>query len=81
MSFVRYWGEGHIIENPANIRDLWLRRLAWFDEFGDISRDGAGNMIFEGNLVKSRGGAAPLRPADYATVELFQPGGDKAALD
>jgi dipeptidyl aminopeptidase/acylaminoacyl peptidase len=40
-SFVRYWGETHVLENPANIRDSWQRRLAWFDEFGDIARDGA----------------------------------------
>jgi dipeptidyl aminopeptidase/acylaminoacyl peptidase len=32
--FVRYWGEGHILESPANIRDMWARILAWFEEFG-----------------------------------------------
>ena len=31
--FVRYWGEGHVIESPANIRDMWTRIFAWFDEF------------------------------------------------
>jgi dipeptidyl aminopeptidase/acylaminoacyl peptidase len=31
--FVRYWGEGHVLESPANIQDLWERILAWFDEF------------------------------------------------
>jgi len=30
---VRYWGEGHNIESPANIRDLWTRIYAWFDEY------------------------------------------------
>lgn len=28
--FVRYWGEGHILQSPANIRDLWQRLFAWF---------------------------------------------------
>jgi dipeptidyl aminopeptidase/acylaminoacyl peptidase len=79
--FVRYWGEAHVLENPANIRDLWQRRLAWFDEFGDIARDSAGHMMFEGALVKSRSSAMPLRPADYERFELFQPGADKTALD
>ena len=32
-TFVRYWGEGHVLEGPANIRDLWRRIYAWFDEF------------------------------------------------
>jgi dipeptidyl aminopeptidase/acylaminoacyl peptidase len=32
-SFVRYWGEGHVLESPANIRDMWNRVFAWFDEF------------------------------------------------
>jgi dipeptidyl aminopeptidase/acylaminoacyl peptidase len=80
-SFVRYWGETHVLENPANIRDSWQRRFTWFDEFGDIARDGTGHMIFEGDLVKSRGSAMPLRPADYEHFEFFQPGGDKVALD
>jgi len=32
-SFVRYWGEGHVLSSPANIRDMWQRIFAWFDEF------------------------------------------------
>ncbi|MEP7383593.1 MAG: prolyl oligopeptidase family serine peptidase [Gemmatimonadota bacterium] len=32
-SFVRYWGEGHVFTSPANIRDMWSRVFAWFDEF------------------------------------------------
>jgi dipeptidyl aminopeptidase/acylaminoacyl peptidase len=31
--FVRYGGEGHILDSPANIRDMWERVFAWFDEF------------------------------------------------
>jgi dipeptidyl aminopeptidase/acylaminoacyl peptidase len=31
--FVRYWGEGHVIErSPANVRDVWSRIFNWFDE-------------------------------------------------
>ena len=32
-AFVRYWGEGHIIQGPSNTRDMWNRIYAWFDEF------------------------------------------------
>jgi dipeptidyl aminopeptidase/acylaminoacyl peptidase len=32
-AFVRYWGEGHVLEAPANVRDMWQRVYAWFDEF------------------------------------------------
>jgi dipeptidyl aminopeptidase/acylaminoacyl peptidase len=31
--FVRYWGEGHVLESPANIRDMWQRIFEWFDSF------------------------------------------------
>ncbi|WP_129778303.1 S9 family peptidase [Peristeroidobacter soli] len=30
--FVRYWGEGHGIQSPANSRDLLERIQAWFEE-------------------------------------------------
>jgi dipeptidyl aminopeptidase/acylaminoacyl peptidase len=30
--FVRYWGEGHILQSPANIRDMWQQVYRWFDE-------------------------------------------------
>jgi len=29
--FVRYWGEDHLLTSPANIRDMWGRIYAWFD--------------------------------------------------
>lgn len=32
-TFVRYWGEGHVLEGPANITDMWERILAWFAAF------------------------------------------------
>jgi dipeptidyl aminopeptidase/acylaminoacyl peptidase len=31
--FVRYWGEGHNLMSPANIRDLWERIFLWFDHY------------------------------------------------
>jgi dipeptidyl aminopeptidase/acylaminoacyl peptidase len=31
--FVRYWGEDHILNSPANIKDMWHRLYAWFDQF------------------------------------------------
>lgn len=31
--FVRYWGEGHVLESPANIRDMWNRIFGWMDQF------------------------------------------------
>jgi dipeptidyl aminopeptidase/acylaminoacyl peptidase len=31
-AFVRYWGEGHVPESPANIRDMWQRILGWFEQ-------------------------------------------------
>jgi len=35
--FVRYWGEGHAFQSPANIRDMWERIFAWFKEFDEQS--------------------------------------------
>lgn len=31
-SFVRYWGEGHILSGRANIEDLWERIFEWLEE-------------------------------------------------
>lgn len=31
--FVRYWGEGHVLESPANIRDMWRQVFDWFGSF------------------------------------------------
>lgn len=36
VRFVRYWGEGHVFDSPANIRDLWQRVFDWFAEFGGV---------------------------------------------
>ncbi|MEJ0037815.1 MAG: prolyl oligopeptidase family serine peptidase [Gammaproteobacteria bacterium] len=27
--FVRYWGEGHLLLSPANLRDMWVRMEDW----------------------------------------------------
>jgi dipeptidyl aminopeptidase/acylaminoacyl peptidase len=44
--FVRYWGEGHGLDSPANGRDMWRHVLDWLDEHlpdpdGTVSRDAA----------------------------------------
>jgi len=31
--FIRYWGENHSLDSPANIRDMWQQIYTWFDEF------------------------------------------------
>lgn len=71
--FVRYWGEDHGFASPLNIRDSWIQIFAWFDQWGDITRDEKGNLIFDGDRVKGRNGAPPLKPEDYAKFNLFQP--------
>lgn len=30
--FARYWGEDHVFQSPANIRDMWQQIYAWLDE-------------------------------------------------
>jgi len=64
--FIRYWGEGHLLDSPANIRDFWTQAYAWLDEFCDISRDVNGNLVFDGDKVKSRNGASALKAVDFA---------------
>jgi dipeptidyl aminopeptidase/acylaminoacyl peptidase len=29
--FVRYWGEGHVISSPVNVRHLWAQIFDWLD--------------------------------------------------
>ena len=41
-AFVRYWGEGHVLASPANIRDLWERIYGWFDQFLKPGNESAG---------------------------------------
>lgn len=51
---VKCYGEGHVSESPANSVDSWQQTIAWFDEHCDISRDAQGQLIFDGDRVKSR---------------------------
>ena len=46
---LRYWGEEHVILSPANIRDMWQRIFAWFDQHLDIARDAQGRVVLEGH--------------------------------
>ncbi|MGH8198920.1 MAG: prolyl oligopeptidase family serine peptidase [Steroidobacteraceae bacterium] len=54
--FVRYWGEGHVYQSPANINDMWQRIFAWIDRYLDIRRDPRGRVVFVGHRVQ------PSRP-------------------
>ena len=69
---VRYWGESHVLQSPANIRDFWRQIYAWIDEFCDISRDQRGNLVFDNEHVKSRNGAPALKPEDFAQFERIE---------
>lgn len=31
-TFVRNWGEGHVLQGQANVRDMWGRIYAWCDQ-------------------------------------------------
>jgi dipeptidyl aminopeptidase/acylaminoacyl peptidase len=33
VRFIRYWGEGHWANSPANQRDMWQQMLGWFDKY------------------------------------------------
>jgi len=70
--FLRYSGEGHTFESPANIRDMWTQIYAWLDEFCDISRDSEGNFVFNGDYVKSRNGAPPLKAKDFNRFDQME---------
>jgi dipeptidyl aminopeptidase/acylaminoacyl peptidase len=70
--FVRYWGEGHSLQSPANIRDFWAQVYAWLDEHLDITRDANGRLMFEGDRVKSRQSSPPLMSTDSARVPVAQ---------
>jgi dipeptidyl aminopeptidase/acylaminoacyl peptidase len=54
VSFVRYWGESHVVSSPANVRDLWNRVYTWLDFYGDIVRDDRGELIFDGDRVRRK---------------------------
>jgi dipeptidyl aminopeptidase/acylaminoacyl peptidase len=56
---VKYYGDDHVLQSPANIKDSWQQILSWFDEFCDVARDGDGNLVFDGDRVRSRHSAGP----------------------
>lgn len=31
--FVRYWGEGHVVRSPANVRDMWAEIVHWLSAY------------------------------------------------
>jgi dipeptidyl aminopeptidase/acylaminoacyl peptidase len=33
VRFVRYWGESHGVDSPANVRDRWQQIFRWFDVY------------------------------------------------
>jgi dipeptidyl aminopeptidase/acylaminoacyl peptidase len=33
VRFVRYWGEGHVLSNPANIRNYWQQVFRWLQRY------------------------------------------------
>lgn len=37
--FVRYWGEGHVYNSPANIRDMWSRIFNWYGRYLDADNE------------------------------------------
>jgi len=57
--FVRYWGEGHVLESPANIRDVWPRIYGWLDQFLKPTAEQAG--------AKSDHTVAQLSPPSQTT--------------
>ena len=57
--FVRYWGEGHVLESPANIRDMWRRIEGWLDATGGLTRGSDGRLVFEGDRVKAPAAEQP----------------------
>jgi dipeptidyl aminopeptidase/acylaminoacyl peptidase len=68
--FARYWGEGHGNRTPANVCDAIVRKLAWYDRWGDLLRDEQGQLVFDGNIVKSRNGAPPLTVDEFGRLHF-----------
>ena len=38
--FLTYWGEGHTLVSPANLRHEWESVIDWYDQHLVVSRDG-----------------------------------------
>jgi dipeptidyl aminopeptidase/acylaminoacyl peptidase len=44
VEYVRYWGEGHGLNSPANVRDMWVRLKNWYEKYLDPeTMESAGN--------------------------------------
>ena len=59
VQFLRYWGEGHNIESPANIRDMWERIFAWLDKHLEVDPDALGRELSKGGRAPE-GGTTPV---------------------
>lgn len=35
---VRFWGEGHVFQNPANVVRMWDEALSWLDRYLPVSQ-------------------------------------------
>jgi hypothetical protein len=51
---------------------MWMQIYAWLDEFCDISRDSKGRLVFDGDHVKSRNGAAALTVEDFTRLNKIE---------
>jgi dipeptidyl aminopeptidase/acylaminoacyl peptidase len=69
--YVRYWGEGHGLSSPANIRDQWARIFSWYDKWCDITRDDVGRIVYDGDRPKSRNGAPEWTRERFLKLESF----------
>ena len=49
-----YQGEGHVINQRANVIDFWKRRLEFFGEYLDLTYDEKGAVVLEAGRAKSR---------------------------
>lgn len=50
--FLRYWGEGHQLRSPANIKDMWERIFVWLDRYLGPPEPANDNSKTEANLEK-----------------------------
>jgi len=48
---------------------MWANIFSWFDKFCDATRDENGDLVWDGDHVKSRDGAPALKPQDFARLD------------
>jgi len=70
--FVRYWGEWHGVASPANIRDIFSRKLAWYDDLLDVARTPQGDVEWTGAAAASRGGRPAHSHAWYLDIDRMR---------